>query len=118
MLLPRRKKRKKKEKGEPRPRKSKEKKKKKRRQCYLLPRGEGKKLTWALLLIKKNSSPLNFFLILGRKYFGWLEEKIFGPHHLFFFLPTQSNTLQKSFSSHFLSKVFHIPCFISKQTHP
>ena len=28
-------------------------------------------------------------------------------HHLFTFLPTQSNTFQKSFPSYFLSKVFH-----------
>ena len=60
----------------------------------------------------------NFLSILGRKLFGEPEEKIPKPHHLFSFLLTQPNTLQKSFPSHFLSKVFHSPYFTSKQTHP
>ena len=46
------------------------------------------------------------------------SERTPGSYHLFFFLPTQSNTLQKKISSHFLSKVFQLPYFTSKQTHP
>ena len=51
----------------------------------------------------------NFLSILERKYFGRPEEKTSKPHK-FFSLPfLQPNTHQKSFSSHFLSKVFHPP---------
>ena len=56
----------------------------------------------------------SFLPILGRKLFGGLREKILGSHNLFFFLPIQPNTLQKSFLSYFLSKVFHPSYFISK----
>ena len=63
-------------------------------------------------------SPLSFLSIFGRKLFGGPEEKTFRPHHLFSFLFTQPNTLQKSFPSYYLSKVFHPPYFTFKQTHP
>ena len=46
----------------------------------------------------------SFLSILERKLFGGLREKTPGPHYLFSFLPTQPNTLQKSFPSHFLFK--------------
>ena len=36
---------------------------------------------------------------------------------MFSFLPIQLNTFQKGFSSYFLSKVFHLLYFTSKQTH-
>ena len=63
--------------------------------------------------------PLSSFLsILGRKIFGRPEEKTPRPHNLLFFSPIQLNILQKSFSSHFLFKIFHSPYFTSKQTHP
>ena len=63
--------------------------------------------------------PLSSFLsILGRKIFGRPEEKTPRPHNLLFFSLIQSNILQKSFSSHFLFKIFHSPYFTSKQTHP
>ena len=42
-------------------------------------------------------SSFSFLFILERKLFGGPGEKIFGPYHLFSFLPTQSNTLQKVF---------------------
>ena len=58
-----------------------------------------------------------FFLYFGEKIFGELAEKTPGLHLLFSFLPTQTNTLQKSFSSYFLFKVFHPLYFTSKQTH-
>ena len=67
---------------------------------------------------RKNSSSLSFLSILGKKHFDEPGEKTLEPHHLFSFLPTQPNTLQKSFPSHFLFKVFHPPYFNSKQTHP
>ena len=134
MLLPRRKKKKRKRQAQ-----AQKIKRKKKRQCCKKKKKEGnvtycpgerekkKKrqleepmctCTWAFLSIKKKFIPTQFFPHFGRKHFGWLEEETLGPHHLFFFLPTQSNTLQKSFYSHFLSKIFHLPCFISKQTHP
>ena len=50
-------------------------------------------------------------------HFGGLGEKTYVPHHLFFFILTQPNTLQKSFTFHFLSKVFH-PHYFTKQIHP
>ena len=63
-------------------------------------------------------SPFSFLPILGRKLFGGPGEKTPLAHHLFSFLSIQLNTLQKSFSSHFLSKIFYQPYFSSKQTHP
>ena len=63
--------------------------------------------------------PLSSFLsILGRKIFGRSEEKTLRPHNLLFFSPIQSNILQKSFSSHFLFKIFHLPYFTFKRIHP
>ena len=60
---------------------------------------------------------LQFFLHFREKLFGGFEEKTLEPHYLFSFLFTQPNTLQKRFSSHFLSKIFYPPYFTSKQTH-
>ena len=67
---------------------------------------------WAFLSINKKFIPTQFSL-----HFGGLEEKTFGFHHLLSFFLIQPNTLQKSFPSHFLSKVFHPLCFTSKQIH-
>ena len=107
----------------------KKRKKEKKWQHYYLGEKEKKKIkaTWRspcahaheyFCQSRKNSYPLNFLSTLGRKHFGGFEEKTSESHHLFLFLLTQPNTLQKGFSSHFHSKVFHPPCFISKQTHP
>ena len=63
-------------------------------------------------------SPFSFLSILGRKLFDWFGEKTLRPHHLFSFLSIQLNTLQKISIFYFLSKVFHLPYFTSKQTHP
>ena len=46
------------------------------------------------------------------------KRKTLSPHYLFIFLLTQPNTLQKSFLFNFLFKVFYLPYFTSKQTHP
>ena len=74
---------------------------------------------WHFCQSRKNSFPISFLSILGRKHFGGLGEiKTPKPYHLFSFLPTQPNTFQKNFSSYFISKVFHPPYFPSKQTHP
>ena len=82
------------------------KEKKKKRMC-----------TWAFLSIKQSFfSAFSFLSTLERKLFGGPEEKTSESHHLFSFLPTQPITLQKSFPSHFLSKVFHPSYFTSKQT--
>ena len=62
--------------------------------------------------------PPKFLSILGRKLFGGSGRKQLGPTIYFPSSLTQSNTLQKSSSSHFLSKVFYPPYFNSKQTHP
>ena len=61
--------------------------------------------------------PPNFLPILERKFFCEFEKKTTRPHHLFPFLLTQPNTLQKSISFYFLSKVFYPPYFTSKQTY-
>ena len=61
--------------------------------------------------------PLNFLSILEKKYFGGTREKIPEPHQFISLLSLQPNTHLKSFSFHFLSKVFHPPYFTSKQTH-
>ena len=54
-------------------------------------------------------SLFSFLFILKRKLFGRSEEKIHRPHHLFFILLIQPNTLQKSF----------LPIFSPKfSTHP
>ena len=61
---------------------------------------------------------LHISLHFEEKNFGGLRVKTLESHNLFSFVPIQPNILQKSFSSHFLSKVFHPPYFTSKQTHP
>ena len=66
---------------------------------------------------EKKFFPIQFSLP-KRNHFGGSGEKTLGPHYLFSFLPTQSNTFQKKISSYFLSKVFHPPYFTFKQTHP
>ena len=53
-----------------------------------------------------------FSLYFGEKNF---EEKTLEPHNLFFFLSTQLNIFQKSFPFHFVSKVFYLLYFTSKQ---
>ena len=63
-------------------------------------------------------SHFNFLSIVEGKLFDGPGEKTLGPHYLFSFFPTKLNILQKSFPSHFLSKVFHPSYFTSKQTHP
>ena len=63
-------------------------------------------------------SHFNFLSILEGKLFSGFREKTPGFYYLFSFFPTQLNTLQKNFHSHFLSKVFHPSCFTSEQTHP
>ena len=89
--------------------KAKEKKKKKRTNClYATAYGH-------FCPLSSLFSSFSFLFILERKLFGGPGEKIFGPYYLFFFLPTQLNILQKSFSSHFLSKVLHPLYFTSKQ---
>ena len=52
---------------------------------------------------------LQFSLYFRKKTFWWAEKKTRRSYHLFFFLPTQPNTLQKSFPSNFLFKIFHPP---------
>ena len=47
---------------------------------------------------RKNASPISFLPVLGRKHFERPREKTSGLHHLFSFLPTQPNLLQKKFS--------------------
>ena len=77
------------------------------------------KKTLAFLSIKKKIYSQSVFSQFWRKHFGGPGEiKTPKPYNLFSFLPTQPNTLQKSFSSYFISKVFHPPYFPSKQTHP
>ena len=98
--------------------------KKTKNQCYC-PRKKSNQTklmctcTWAFLSIKKKMHFHSIFFPFwwGPEHFGGPREKTPGPHHLFFFLPTQPNIFQKKFHSHFLSKVFHSPCFTSKQTH-
>ena len=70
------------------------------------------------MFIKQPYFLLLVFSSFWRVLFGGLGEKTPRPHHLFFILPTQLNTYQKSFPFHFLSKVFHLPYFTYKQTHP
>ena len=41
---------------------------------------------------------------IEKKHFGGPEEKTPGPYHIFSFIPTQLNTLQKNFPSHFSPK--------------
>ena len=62
--------------------------------------------------------PHSVFSPFWREHFGGPKEKSLGLHYLFSFLPAQPNTLQKSFHFYFLSKVFHLPYFTSKQIHP
>ena len=89
--------------------KAKEKKKKKRTNClYATAYGH-------FCPLSSLFSSFSFLFILERKLFGGPGEKIFGPYYLFSVLPTQLNILQKSFSSHFLSKVLHPLYFTSKQ---
>ena len=53
--------------------------------------------------------PFSFLSILEKKLFSRPRKKTPRSHHLFFFLPTQPNTLQKSFPSYFLFKILHPP---------
>ena len=67
------------------------------------------KWIWAFSFIKR-------LYFLSLVFFPFWEENIW-THHLFFFLFTQPNTLQKSFPSYFFFKIFHLSYFTSKQTH-
>ena len=68
--------------------------------------------TWEFLSNKRCPIFLfNFLSILERKLFSRLRKKTPGFHHLFSFLLTQPNILQKKFSFHFLFIVFHSPYF-------
>ena len=58
----------------------------------------------------KNLFPLKLFDEVG--------DKTPKSYHLFFVILTKPNTFQKNFSSYFISKVFHLPYFNLKQTHP
>ena len=70
--------------------------------------------TWEFSSIKQ----FNFLSLVFSPFQGEnFGEKTLGFHHLFSFLPIQLNTFQKGFSSYFLSKVFHLLYFTSKQTH-
>ena len=62
--------------------------------------------------------PCSFLSILERKHFGGPGKKTPRPHQFFSLRSLQPNTYKKSFPSHFLSKVFRLPYFTSKQTHP
>ena len=59
-----------------------------------------------------------FLSILERKFFGGFRKKIPEFQHLFSFLSTKPNILQKSFLSHFYFIVFHPLYFTFKQIHP
>ena len=63
------------------------------------------------------SFPLSVLSIFERKLLDGLGKKTPGPHHFFFFSLHPTKHTPKSFPSHFLSKVFHLPYFTSKQTH-
>ena len=110
-----------------------QKKKKKKRRRRQRPRGRKKKTmkksnVWTKLMCKCTKAflsikqshflPSVFSPFWGEKLFGGFGEKTHGPYHLFSFLLTQPNKLQKSFPSHFLFKVFPPPYFTSKQAHP
>ena len=75
------------------------------------------KCIWAFLSFIYQIPPIQFSLHFGEKTFWWARrENIWAL--LIFSLPSlQPNTHQKSFPSRFLSKIFHPPYFISKQTH-
>ena len=61
---------------------------------------------------------LQFSLHFGEKTFWWVKrENIWTSPFIFLPLHPTKHTL-KSFHFHFLSKVFHLPYFTSKQTHP
>ena len=86
---------------------------------YYLSKKKKKKIySCAFLFIKQPYFLLLVFSSFWGELFGGLGEKTPRPHHLFSFLPTQLNIYQKSFPFHFLSKVFHLPYFTYKQTHP
>ena len=57
------------------------------------------------------------FSSFQREHFGGSTEKTTGPYQFFSLPSLQPNTHKKSFPFHFLSKVFHLPYFTSKQTH-
>ena len=92
------------------------KKTKKERQRYLLPREKKKKIKACahrhFCQSRKNSSPLNFFFILGRKHFDGPRRKHLGPT-IYFLTPHPTKQTPKKFSflfSHqnFLSTLFHL----------
>ena len=77
---------------------------------------------------QKDQSQLRLFAVVNKTQFNPVNTRC-GTHHTptpthitqsikLGHHTTQPNTLQKSFPSHFLSKVFHPPRFTFKQTHP
>ena len=75
--------------------------------------------TWGVFL---EAHFMNFpLLVFSPK---WGENFLVGPKRkypdptIYFSSPPPNQTLQKGFSSHFISKIFYLPYFTSKQTHP
>ena len=60
---------------------------------------------------------MSIFVNQEKIHFHSIFSLVWAPQFIFL-SPRQPNTLQKSFSSYFLSKVFHPPYFTSKQTYP
>ena len=59
----------------------------------------------------------SFLSILGRT-FWWAQKEHLDLTIYFSSFPPNQTHFKKKFSSHFLSKVFQLPYFTSKQTHP
>ena len=71
-----------------------------------------------IFIIYLSNSSHSIFSPFWREHFGRLGEKTLGSHQFFSLPSLQPNTHQKSFISHFLSKIFHPPYFTSKRTYP
>ena len=61
---------------------------------------------------------LQFSLYFGERTFWWVWGENTRAPPFIFLPPTQPNTPQKCFHSHFLSKIFYSPYFSFIQTHP
>ena len=75
------------------------------------------KCIWAFLSFIYQIPPIQFSLHFGEKTFWWAQRENTWALLIFSLPSLQPNTHQKSFPSRFLSKIFHPPYFISKQTH-
>ena len=64
-----------------------------------------------------NFSP-KFFLHFGERTFWWARRDNIWVPPFIFLPPHPTKHTPKSFHSHFLSKIFHLSYFTSKQTHP